>query len=169
MKRLDPFEHFHLERLRQRIVHPDHTAQTTRRLATDQGIQRDLLFFDAPHAQRLQQQIVCRLVGRLHQCADEPVVHLSCRLSDPRRGWLEYPASHGRNRRPDMLLPSQVLPFLQHREKPVRDLALRYLSNAHDPSPATAEDLWKLIDKFGAGETDGLFYALRMLPQTEVS
>jgi len=68
-----------------------------------------------------------------------------------------------------MLLPSQVIPFLQHREKPVRDLALRYLTHAHDPSPATADDVWKLIEKFGAGERGALYYSLILLPQTEES
>src|SRR4051812_2077158 len=68
-----------------------------------------------------------------------------------------------------MFLPSQVQPYLQHREKPVRDLAIRYLEKAHDASPVTADDIWRVIDKFGAGEHGGLYRTLAAFHSTEQS
>src|SRR5262245_36014152 len=66
---------------------------------------------------------------------------ISCTLSDQRAPWLEV-----------MLSPAQVVPFLQHADQRVRNLAVKYLSGANDPSPATADDIWRMIDKHGPGE-----------------
>jgi hypothetical protein len=68
-----------------------------------------------------------------------------------------------------MLLPSQVIAYLQHPDKYVRDLAVRYLSQAHDPSPATAEDIWRLLDRFGFDDVTDACSALAALPHTEAS
>jgi hypothetical protein len=68
-----------------------------------------------------------------------------------------------------MLLPPKVIPFLMHDNVAVRTLALHYLSDAHDPSPATADDLWKAIDRHGPGKFDRFCGALSTLPQTESS
>jgi hypothetical protein len=68
-----------------------------------------------------------------------------------------------------MLLPPKIIPFLQHDNMPVRTLATTYLSDAHDPTPATAEDLWKAIDRHGPGHRDEVYRALSKLPQTEFS
>ncbi len=68
-----------------------------------------------------------------------------------------------------MLMPAEVIPFLQHADQGVRELALRYLSGAHDPSPATADDIWAAIDRFGGGEYSRCYVALAQMPQTESS
>ena len=68
-----------------------------------------------------------------------------------------------------MLTPSQVLPFLLNPKPMIRALALRYLSKASDPSPATCEDLWRMIDQHGPGEFNGAYLALSDLPHTEAS
>ena len=68
-----------------------------------------------------------------------------------------------------MLLPHQVVPFLQHDDVYVRDHAADYLANAHDPSPATADDLWRTIDRFGARQSKGLLGRVGDLPQTVAS
>jgi hypothetical protein len=68
-----------------------------------------------------------------------------------------------------MLRPDEVVPFLLHKEEIVRDHALHYLTHAHDPSPATAEDLWRMIDRFGMQASLSVVSGLDELPQTEVS
>lgn len=69
-----------------------------------------------------------------------------------------------------MLSPAQVLPFLQHDDPFVRDLALAYFSTAHDPSPATADDVWHMLDTKGPGKDKTAPYsALQSLPQNETS
>ena len=65
-----------------------------------------------------------------------------------------------------MLLPHQVVPFLEHDDEDVRAHAARYLAGAHDPSPATAEDFWKSIDRFGVRDSITLLSHLRDMPQT---
>jgi hypothetical protein len=44
-----------------------------------------------------------------------------------------------------MLLPEQVRPFLLHEDVMVRGHALRYLAEAHDPSPVNADDIWSAM------------------------
>jgi HEAT repeat protein len=68
-----------------------------------------------------------------------------------------------------MLLPPKVIPFLQHENPAVRELALRYLCDAHDPNPATADDVWAAIDRHGPGDQNSFCIALASLPQTEAS
>lgn len=68
-----------------------------------------------------------------------------------------------------MLLPDQVIPFLLHDDRDVREHAARYLSKAHDPAPATADDFWRSIDRFGAEESVALVSDLAELPWTERS
>jgi hypothetical protein len=48
-----------------------------------------------------------------------------------------------------MLQPTEVRPFLSHRDGFVRDLALSYLASAHDLGQATQDDLWATIDRYG--------------------
>jgi HEAT repeat protein len=68
-----------------------------------------------------------------------------------------------------MLLPDQVIPFLQHDNPVVRNHASNYLAKAHDPSPATAEDLWRSIDRFGVERSAALLADLVDFPQTDRS
>lgn len=68
-----------------------------------------------------------------------------------------------------MLAPHQVIPLLTHSDSKVRSLAIRYLADAHDPSPATADDIWKNIDAFGGSEYNEAYHALPKLPQTDES
>jgi hypothetical protein len=69
-----------------------------------------------------------------------------------------------------MLQPSQVIPFFQHSDPYVRTLAVRYFLHIHDPSPATADDLWKMIDQHGPGQhATETYRAMRNLPQSEAS
>jgi hypothetical protein len=68
-----------------------------------------------------------------------------------------------------MLLPPKVIPFLQHDNPAVRELALHYLTEAHDPNPATAQDVWAAIDRHGPGDFNTFYAALSSLPQTETS
>src|SRR5262245_15902186 len=46
-----------------------------------------------------------------------------------------------------MLLPAQVLPFVQHPHPEVRHLAVGYLGEAHDRGVATQDDLWAALDR----------------------
>jgi hypothetical protein len=46
-----------------------------------------------------------------------------------------------------MLLPAQVLPFVQHPDTRVRQHAVGYLGEANDRGPATQDDLWAAIDR----------------------
>ncbi|HWE93744.1 MAG TPA: HEAT repeat domain-containing protein [Tepidisphaeraceae bacterium] len=69
-----------------------------------------------------------------------------------------------------MYLPEQMIPFLTHEDPAVRGYALRYLAEAHDPSPATADDIWRSIDRFGYREP-GIAWAQRLpdFPSTDAS
>ncbi len=53
-----------------------------------------------------------------------------------------------------MLFPAEVRPFLSHEDGFVRDLALDYLWDAHDPGGTTQEDLWATIDRYGKAPRD---------------
>ena len=68
-----------------------------------------------------------------------------------------------------MLTPEQVIPFLGHEDEEVRQHAVLYLAGAHDPSPATAEDYWRAIDKLGAENAGAHIERLELLPQTDES
>ena len=68
-----------------------------------------------------------------------------------------------------MLTPDQVVPFLQHDDEAVRNHAADYLSKAHDPSPATADDFWLAIDRFGLEHSTRMLSDIGDLPQTEHS
>lgn len=68
-----------------------------------------------------------------------------------------------------MLTPAEVIPFLLHEEGFVRRHAATYLTEANDPSPATAEDIWRGIDQYGMWGTSGFVADLAKLPQTEHS
>ena len=68
-----------------------------------------------------------------------------------------------------MLTPQQVIPFLQHDDEEVRQHAVLYLAGAHDPSPATADDVWRAIDKVGPDKAFMLVDRLELLPQTDES
>ncbi|HSI32787.1 MAG TPA: hypothetical protein VK986_04290, partial [Tepidisphaeraceae bacterium] len=70
-----------------------------------------------------------------------------------------------------MLTPAQVIPFLTHEQSAVRDMAVRYLSGAHDPAPATADDFWRAADALGFDTYEGREMALSAsdLPQTDYS
>jgi hypothetical protein len=68
-----------------------------------------------------------------------------------------------------MLPPAKVIPLLQHEDGAVRQLAVRYLAEAHDPSPATAEDFWTAIQQLAAPERTPFYHALARMPQTESS
>ena len=65
-----------------------------------------------------------------------------------------------------MLLPHQVLPFLEHETPSVWEHAARYFHRAHDPAPATAEDFWRAIDRFGMESSLHLVTHLSDMPQT---
>jgi hypothetical protein len=69
-----------------------------------------------------------------------------------------------------MYLPEKMIPFLTHEDQAVRGFALRYLVEAGDPSPATADDIWRSIDRFGYREP-GLSWASKLpdLPATDTS
>jgi hypothetical protein len=47
-----------------------------------------------------------------------------------------------------MLLPREVLPFVQHGDARVRQHAVGYIGEAHDPSPATQDHFWDALDRF---------------------
>ena len=68
-----------------------------------------------------------------------------------------------------MLTRQQVIPFLDHDDPEVRQHAVLYLAGANDPSPATADDLWRAIDKLGFGQSLSLVDRLELLPQTDES
>lgn len=68
-----------------------------------------------------------------------------------------------------MLLPAQVIPFLQHEVAAVREHASDYLAKAHDPSPATADDFWRAIDHFGIEQSTRLLSDFGDVPATEYS
>jgi hypothetical protein len=68
-----------------------------------------------------------------------------------------------------MLLPHQVLPFLEHDDALVREHAARHFCRAHDPAPGTADDFWRSIDRFGLEPSLRLVWHLSDMPQTEQS
>ena len=68
-----------------------------------------------------------------------------------------------------MLTPQQVIPFLDHDDPEVRQHAVLYLAGANDPSPATADDFWRAIDKLGPQQALSHIDRLEMLPQTDDS
>lgn len=68
-----------------------------------------------------------------------------------------------------MLSASQIVVFLQHDDRAVRELALRYLAESNDPSPATADDLWRAMDHLGERAGEYFLEALAPMPQTENS
>ena len=68
-----------------------------------------------------------------------------------------------------MLTPEQALPFLQHQDRAVRDHAVRYLVGTIDCGPATADDLWRCIDRYGMEQSAACLRNLSHLPQTQYS
>jgi hypothetical protein len=52
-----------------------------------------------------------------------------------------------------MLLPADVVPFLLHEDADVREHALEYLAKGHDCAPATADDVWAAMDRYGDAPT----------------
>jgi hypothetical protein len=68
-----------------------------------------------------------------------------------------------------LLTPAQVIPFLSHPDPWVRRQALDYLVPAHDPSPATADDLWRAMDAVPPTERHAFLSSLSDLPQTQYS
>jgi hypothetical protein len=75
-----------------------------------------------------------------------------------------------------MLTPTQVIPFLTHDDRLVRQQALQYFRDCPNPAPLVADDYWAVLDQIG-GEGDGgiddeaLHIAGQMAgtPQTETS
>jgi hypothetical protein len=69
-----------------------------------------------------------------------------------------------------MLLPEQVVPFLQHDDPLVRDHVGRYFRDSYDFGPLTAEHYWAVIDHLGENShTSGFAAGLGHLPQTDAS
>ncbi|HEY7116714.1 MAG TPA: SEC-C metal-binding domain-containing protein [Tepidisphaeraceae bacterium] len=69
-----------------------------------------------------------------------------------------------------MLLPDQVIPFLAHEDKLLRNHACRYFEDAHDPSPLTADVLWQAIDKLEPAEPSSpLVHLLPRVPGSDDS
>jgi hypothetical protein len=69
-----------------------------------------------------------------------------------------------------MLLPEQVVPFLQHDDPIVRQHVRRYFHDSHDFGPLTADHYWDVIERLGENDwTLGLAADLNMLPQTDGS
>jgi len=69
-----------------------------------------------------------------------------------------------------MLMPEQVVPFLQHDDPIVRQHAQRYFRNSFNFGPLTADHYWAVLDRFGESE-ETLHFAteLSRLAQTEGS
>lgn len=65
-----------------------------------------------------------------------------------------------------MLLPAEVRPFLLHADRDVREHALRYFTDAGDPSTATAEDLWAVIDRYPEASRTRFIAYLHRFPHT---
>lgn len=70
-----------------------------------------------------------------------------------------------------MLLPAQVLPFVQHPVPDVRQFAIAYLGEAHDRGAATQDDLWAALDRYpdagvrgGRGRLTERAWFMRWLP-----
>ena len=69
-----------------------------------------------------------------------------------------------------MLLPHQVIPFLAHADEILRDQALAYFRDAHDPAPLTADDVWAALDKLeSSAPTDNLIRLLPNLPGSDAA
>jgi hypothetical protein len=70
-----------------------------------------------------------------------------------------------------MLLPAQVLPFVQHPARGVRHHAVGYLGEAHDRGAATQDDLWDALDRNGADRRERSWFMrwLRAFAPTERS
>ncbi len=70
-----------------------------------------------------------------------------------------------------MLKPEQVLPFLIHDLECVREFARRFLADAHDPAPATADDFWRAIDHLGLDTYAGRQFltSLHEMPATDAA
>lgn len=69
-----------------------------------------------------------------------------------------------------MLTPAQVVSFLSHDDPYVHRHALRYFAEISDPSPVTADDYWRAIDRVGISrESVRFLVGLRYVPQTESS
>jgi hypothetical protein len=66
-----------------------------------------------------------------------------------------------------MLLPDQVIPFLSHPDDLLRDQAVHYFREAHDPAPLTADRLWQAIDALDAASSSSRHVAL--LPRVSAS
>ncbi|HET6251386.1 MAG TPA: SEC-C metal-binding domain-containing protein [Tepidisphaeraceae bacterium] len=69
-----------------------------------------------------------------------------------------------------MLTPEQVVPFLQHDDRHIREQAVRYFQGTSDFGPLTADHYWACIDRLGHVR-ESLSYAsgLAALPQTDSS
>ena len=70
----------------------------------------------------------------------------------------------------DILFPEQVIPFLLHEDRLLRDFAKRYFDYTYQLGPLTADHYWAGIDQF-AGSDEALSFAstLSKLPDTETS
>jgi hypothetical protein len=68
-----------------------------------------------------------------------------------------------------MLTPRQVIPFLSSDNDVIRSLAESYLDHAHDPSPATGDDVWAAVHKLGIKRAKPMLRLLEVLPQTSES
>jgi hypothetical protein len=74
-----------------------------------------------------------------------------------------------------MLRPAEVRPFLWHEDGYARELALAYFASEYDFGPATQEDVWAAMDRYGEApkgfkqERRTLALHLREFPPTERS
>jgi hypothetical protein len=69
-----------------------------------------------------------------------------------------------------MLRPEQVIPFLLHDDRIVREHAQHYFRDTYDVGPLTADHYWAAIDRLGESDsTLGYAVALGDLPQTDAS
>lgn len=77
-----------------------------------------------------------------------------------------------------MLTPAQVIPFLSHDDRLVRQQAREYFDHCSDRAPLSADDVWPLIDRFRRRDADGdeeeredeglgYVYLLSQMPLTE--
>lgn len=68
-----------------------------------------------------------------------------------------------------MLTPQQVIPFLENEDWLVREHAIDYLAKAHDQGSATAEDIWRVWDRFGQHTWRNPLAQLENFRQTDLS
>lgn len=68
-----------------------------------------------------------------------------------------------------MLSPQHVKPFLMHEDSDVRRAAIMFLREFNDRAIASADDIWPIIDRYGAGEHGSLLNILAAFPQTPAS